>query len=97
MHIYRLVCENTIEENILKKSDQKRQLDFLAIQSGGFNTEILAKMNLSDFFSGAGGSGSGGAAGMSKEDVQVSEAGLSQNLFQTSLWCHPPSLMHKTS
>jgi hypothetical protein len=24
--------EHTIEENILKKSDQKRQLDFLAIQ-----------------------------------------------------------------
>ena len=28
--------EHTIEENILKKSDQKRQLDFLAIQVGGW-------------------------------------------------------------
>ncbi|EFJ47501.1 hypothetical protein VOLCADRAFT_61396, partial [Volvox carteri f. nagariensis] len=36
VHIYRLVSENTIEENILRKSDQKRQLDYLAIQSGGF-------------------------------------------------------------
>jgi hypothetical protein len=26
--------QNTIEENILRKSDQKRQLDWLAIQSG---------------------------------------------------------------
>lgn len=31
-----LMCsEHTIEENILKKSDQKRQLDWLAIQVGG--------------------------------------------------------------
>lgn len=46
VHIYRLVSENTIEENILKKSDQKRQLDFLAIQSAGFTTDILQKINL---------------------------------------------------
>ena len=43
MHIYRLISTNTIEENILRKSDQKRQLDWLAIQSGAFNTEVLAK------------------------------------------------------
>jgi hypothetical protein len=41
VHIYRLVSVNTIEENILKKSDQKRHLDLLAIQSGGFNTDSL--------------------------------------------------------
>ena len=46
VHIYRFVSSNTIEENILRKSDQKRQLDWLAIQSGGFNTEMLAKLNL---------------------------------------------------
>ena len=45
VHIYRLVSEKTIEENILTKSDQKRQLDHLAIQSGGFNTEFLQKFN----------------------------------------------------
>lgn len=46
VHIYRLVSERTIEENILTKSDQKRRLDHLAIQSGGFNTEhILQKFN----------------------------------------------------
>lgn len=43
VHIYRLISVNTIEENILRKSDQKRQLDWLAIQSGEFNTEFLAK------------------------------------------------------
>ncbi len=45
VHIYRLVSERTIEENILTKSDQKRQLDHLAIQSGGFNTDYLQKFN----------------------------------------------------
>ncbi len=29
VHIYRLVTEHTIEENILRKSDQKRALDHL--------------------------------------------------------------------
>ena len=48
VHIYRLVSEKTIEENILIKSDQKRHLDHLAIQSGGFNTEFLQKFNPQD-------------------------------------------------
>ena len=48
VHIYRLVSERTIEENILSKSDQKRQLDYLAIQSGGFNTDFLQKINPRD-------------------------------------------------
>lgn len=66
VHIYRLVSENTIEENILRKSDQKRQLDYLAIQSGGFTTDMLAQMNLASMM---GGGGSGG--GMSAEDIKV--------------------------
>jgi SNF2 family DNA or RNA helicase len=45
VHIYRLVSSATIEENILAKSDQKRQLDWLAIQSGGFNTDMLKKVS----------------------------------------------------
>ena len=52
VHIYRLVCEATIEENILLKSDQKRALDHLAIQSGGFNTEYLSKFNPRAMFTG---------------------------------------------
>jgi SNF2 family DNA or RNA helicase len=41
VNIYRLVSQHTIEENILRKSDQKRHLDWLAIQSGGFTTEAF--------------------------------------------------------
>lgn len=52
VHIYRLVSEKTIEENILTKSDQKRHLDQLAIQSGGFNTDFLHKFNPSDLLRG---------------------------------------------
>mmetsp|Transcript_20122 Transcript_20122/g.68432 ORF Transcript_20122/g.68432 Transcript_20122/m.68432 type:complete len:1613 (-) Transcript_20122:1629-6467(-) len=42
VHVYRMVTEATVEENILRKATQKRQLDYLAIQSGGFNTKQLA-------------------------------------------------------
>lgn len=54
VHIYRLVSERTVEENILMKSDQKRQLDYLAIQSGGFNTDFLQKFNPRDLLGAAG-------------------------------------------
>jgi helicase SWR1 len=66
VHIYRLVSEKTIEENILTKSDQKRQLDHLAIQSGGFNTEFLQKFNPKELLGvqpGGEPRGGGGSAG----------------------------------
>ena len=44
VHIYRLVCKGTIEENILKKSMQKRELDHFAIQAGNFNTDQFKKI-----------------------------------------------------
>jgi hypothetical protein len=55
VHIYRLVSEHTIEESILRKSNQKRHLDHLAIQSGGFTTAGL----LSASAGGGGGSSAG--------------------------------------
>ena len=41
---YRLVCESTVEENILKKANQKRMLGELAIESGTFTTEFFQKV-----------------------------------------------------
>jgi hypothetical protein len=41
VHIYRLVSERTIEENILKKARQRRHLDFLAITAGDFTPEQM--------------------------------------------------------
>jgi E1A-binding protein p400 len=50
VHIYRLICENTVEENILKKANQKRMLGKLAIDSGAFTTEFFQQANIRDLF-----------------------------------------------
>ncbi|KAA8546716.1 hypothetical protein F0562_003147 [Nyssa sinensis] len=52
VHIYRLISDSTIEENILKKANQKRALDDLVIQSGGYNTEFFKKLDPMELFSG---------------------------------------------
>lgn len=52
VNIYRLISECTIEENILKKANQKRALDDLVIQSGGYNTEFFKKLDPLELFSG---------------------------------------------
>ncbi|KAK9058759.1 hypothetical protein SSX86_023601 [Deinandra increscens subsp. villosa] len=52
VHIYRLISESTIEENILKKAKQKRALDDLVIQSGEYNTEFFKKLDPLELFSG---------------------------------------------
>lgn len=48
VHIYRFVCEATIEENMLKKANQKRMLDNMVIADGDFTTEYFAKMDWRD-------------------------------------------------
>lgn len=45
VHIYRLISQYTVEENIMKKSEEKKQLDFLAIQSGAYDLSYLTKMD----------------------------------------------------
>lgn len=44
VHIYRLISMNTIEENIFKKSLQKRELGGMIIE-GNFNTDHFKKVN----------------------------------------------------
>lgn len=43
MHIYRLISESTIEENILKKANQKRYLNQLSLEEGQFTTNNFFK------------------------------------------------------
>ncbi|TPX64697.1 hypothetical protein SpCBS45565_g05688 [Spizellomyces sp. 'palustris'] len=43
VHIYRFVSEHTIEENMLRKANQKRRLDQIVIQDGDFTTEWVHK------------------------------------------------------
>lgn len=52
VHIYRLISESTIEENILKKANQKRFLDDLVIQGGSYNTEFFKKLDPVELLSG---------------------------------------------
>ena len=54
VHIYRLISERTVEENILKKANQKRLLGNIAIEGGNFTTayfkEVLCRKNASLLF-----------------------------------------------
>lgn len=45
VHIYRLISEMTIEENILKKANQKRLLGDLAIEGGNFTTAYFKSVS----------------------------------------------------
>ena len=42
VHIYRLVTEHTVEENIIAKANQKRHLNMLSIEQGNFTTEFFS-------------------------------------------------------
>lgn len=50
VHIYRLVSEKTIEENILKKANQKRLLGSLAIEGGNFTTDYFKSSTIQELF-----------------------------------------------
>ncbi len=39
------MSEKTVEENILKKSNQKRMLGEIAIEGGSFNTTFFTKVS----------------------------------------------------
>ncbi|CAF0978049.1 unnamed protein product [Adineta steineri] len=50
VHIYRLISRNTVEENILKKANQKRLLGDLTIDGGSFDVAYFKKNNIRDLF-----------------------------------------------
>jgi len=45
VHIYRLITLSTIEENIFKKSIQKREMNFVIMEDGKFDTDNFSKIN----------------------------------------------------
>ncbi|KAG2509559.1 hypothetical protein JM16_008688 [Phytophthora kernoviae] len=57
VHIYRLVSEHTVEENILRKAQQKRHLDFLVMSEGQFTTDFFSKASLRELMTGSAGEG----------------------------------------
>lgn len=76
VHIYRLISESTIEENILKKAKQKRMLDDLVIQSGSYNTEFFKKLDPLELFSGPGALSVGKLHESNSNAIEGSKAGL---------------------
>jgi SNF2 family DNA or RNA helicase len=50
VHIYRLISESTIEERILLKAHQKKTMNEVIIQSGGFTTEMFKKVDMREIF-----------------------------------------------
>ncbi|XP_068100227.1 helicase SRCAP isoform X2 [Hyperolius riggenbachi] len=50
VHIYRLVSERTVEENILKKAQQKRMLGDMAIEGGNFTTAFFKQQTIRELF-----------------------------------------------
>jgi E1A-binding protein p400 len=88
VHIYRLVSESTVEENILTKARQKRHLDFLVMTEGNFSeASLFSAKGLKDMFGVSAGSGEGpeeegtmegvatpGKAGMSAAEIEAAMA-----------------------
>ncbi|WWC69976.1 uncharacterized protein I206_103920 [Kwoniella pini CBS 10737] len=50
VHIYRFVSSHTVEENMLKKAEQKRMLDHMVIQQGEFNNDWWGRVGWKDMF-----------------------------------------------
>ncbi|PWN27904.1 hypothetical protein BDZ90DRAFT_231681 [Jaminaea rosea] len=63
VHIYRFVSEATIEENMLKKADQKRLLDSVVVGGGDFTTERLKRGDWRDMLDDGGKTLAGVAVG----------------------------------
>jgi hypothetical protein len=64
VHIYRLVCKSTVEENILTKARQKRHLDFLVMSEGDFNEgSLFNSKNLAGLLGGDGAAASDKSSG----------------------------------
>ncbi|KAI8421017.1 hypothetical protein MSG28_008149, partial [Choristoneura fumiferana] len=62
VHVFRLVTQATVEENILRKAEQKRRLGSLAIDDGHFTTTYLREW-MARGARGAGGGGGVAAGG----------------------------------
>ncbi|ODQ81751.1 hypothetical protein BABINDRAFT_159993 [Babjeviella inositovora NRRL Y-12698] len=72
VHIYRFVSEYTIESNILKKANQKRELDNIVIQDGDFTTDYFGKLSVKDLL---------GDAGQGLDEKPLLEGGNIENVL----------------
>ena len=77
VHIYRLISERTVEENILKVQ-QKRLLDNMVIQQGQFTTDFFSQVDLKELFGGKAG-GEGKVLAMPKKDFESAARNVEDN------------------
>ncbi|CAK1582408.1 unnamed protein product [Parnassius mnemosyne] len=80
VHVFRLVTAATVEENILRKAEQKRMLGHLAIEDGHFTTSYLRLSNIKELFG-----GEAGEAGESNEASEAGEAGEAGGELESAL------------
>merc|ERR1719347_817328 len=88
VHIYRLISERTVEENILKKANQKRLLGDIAIEGGNFTTAFFKKSTINDLFDSDGGTSADTAEieDVSEEDPKEGTvANKSLGVFENAL------------
>jgi hypothetical protein len=80
----RLVSERTVEENILKKANQKKLLGDIAIEGGAFTTDFFRKASLRELFKVQREEGRGGRVAMEtptqEESVQLSQKQIEEML-----------------
>jgi hypothetical protein len=69
-----LVSERTVEENILKKANQKRILGDIAIEGGNFTTAFFKKQTIHDLFTSGSGGADDAAAGIDEEEEAAAAA-----------------------
>ncbi|CAI5723863.1 unnamed protein product [Hyaloperonospora brassicae] len=79
VHIYRLVSEHTVEENILRKAQQKRHLDFLVMSEGQFTTDFFSKASLRELMVGSSGEEAEGIDDKSEVDDGSSDEDIDEN------------------
>lgn len=88
VHIYRLISEKTVEENILKKANEKRLLGNVAIEGGNFTTAFFKQQTIKDLFEEP--SGLESLVGEdnknnSNDETTATEPGLNEELIEQAL------------
>ncbi|XP_058477545.1 helicase SRCAP [Solea solea] len=79
VHIYRLISERTVEENILKKANQKRLLGDMAIEGGNFTTAFFKQQTIRELFDMNEGEKREAAVELSVPQAEEEEAANKQN------------------
>ena len=50
VHVYRLITEHSVEENILRKANQKRAMDDMVIGDGAFTVDFFRQLDVRELF-----------------------------------------------